>query len=154
MAVLVSGNGFWYGFLSISCGGVRTVNSARREAIAAINNYKPIESPWDFRESPPGELFGCNVFNETVMKERLSKDVYKALQNTIKRGAKMDPSIANEVASAMKKWALEKGATHYAHVFQPLTGLTAEKHALGWHSSDLRGPWLHGMGLHQPGVHP
>jgi glutamine synthetase len=73
-------------------------------------------------------LFGSNVFSDAAMKERLSKDVHKALQNTIKRGAKLDPNVADEVAAAMKKWAIEKGATHYAHVFYPLTGITAEKH--------------------------
>ena len=62
------------------------------------------------------------------MKERLPKSVYKALQQTIKLGENLDPSVADAVASAMKDWAIEKGATHYAHVFYPLTGLTAEKH--------------------------
>ena len=62
------------------------------------------------------------------MKERLPKTVYKALQKTIKLGEKLDPTVADAVASAMKDWAIEKGATHYAHVFYPLTGLTAEKH--------------------------
>jgi glutamine synthetase len=105
-----------------------TVNSARREAIAAVNNYKPAEHPLSMRDIPSEQLYGCNVFSNTVMRQRLSKDTYKALQNTIKRGAKVDSSVASEVAAAMKKWALEKGATHYAHVFYPLTGLTAEKH--------------------------
>ena len=72
--------------------------------------------------------FEKNVFNDKVMKERLSTEVYEKLKKTIENGEKLDLSIAGEVAIAMKGWAMEKGATHYAHWFQPLTGLTAEKH--------------------------
>lgn len=74
------------------------------------------------------EVFGCNVFNESVMQERLPKNVYKALRKTMAEGKEIDASIADVVASAMKDWALEKGATHYTHWFQPMTGITAEKH--------------------------
>ncbi len=74
------------------------------------------------------ELFGSNVFNDDVMKDRLPKPVYKALKSTIQEGATLDPSVANAVAHAMKEWAIEKGCTHYTHWFQPLTGITAEKH--------------------------
>ncbi|WP_394524873.1 glutamine synthetase III [Lacrimispora sp. JR3] len=74
------------------------------------------------------EMFGKNVFNETVMKERLPKSVFKKLKKTIEDGAELDPSIADVVAHAMKDWAIERGATHYTHWFQPLTGITAEKH--------------------------
>ena len=74
------------------------------------------------------ELFGCMVFNEDVMKERLAPDVYDSLIKTIETGKTIDASIATPVAAAMKDWAIEKGATHYTHWFQPLTGLTAEKH--------------------------
>ena len=74
------------------------------------------------------EIFGSLVFNETVMKERLPKDVYKALQNTIKDGKPIDLKVANVVATAMKDWAIEHGATHFTHWFQPMTGITAEKH--------------------------
>ena len=74
------------------------------------------------------EIFGCNVFNEAVMQERLPKNVYKALRKTMAEGKEIDASIADVVASAMKDWALEKGATHYTHWFQPMTGITAEKH--------------------------
>ena len=74
------------------------------------------------------EIFGSLVFNETVMKDRLPKDVYKALQNTIKEGKPIDLKIANVVANAMKDWAIEHGATHFTHWFQPMTGITAEKH--------------------------
>jgi glutamine synthetase len=74
------------------------------------------------------ELFGSNVFNENVMKERLPKAVYKALKKTIEAGNPLDPSLAESVATAMKDWAIQKGVTHYTHWFQPLTGVTAEKH--------------------------
>ncbi|MCD8295382.1 MAG: glutamine synthetase III [Clostridia bacterium] len=74
------------------------------------------------------ELFGENVFNDTVQKEMLPKEVYKALRATIEAGHRLDVSIAGAVAAAMKDWAVSKGATHYTHWFQPLTGLTAEKH--------------------------
>jgi glutamine synthetase len=74
------------------------------------------------------ELFGSNVFSDRVMKERLPKDTYKALKRTIEEGAPLTLEVANVVANAMKDWAIEKGATHYTHWFQPLTGITAEKH--------------------------
>ena len=74
------------------------------------------------------ELFGSNVFNENVMKERLPKAVYKALKKTIQSGNALDLSLAESVAVAMKDWAIQKGVTHYTHWFQPLTGVTAEKH--------------------------
>lgn len=74
------------------------------------------------------EMFGENVFNDSVQKETLPSEVYKALRATIEAGKQLDVSIAGAVASAMKKWAVSKGATHYTHWFQPLTGLTAEKH--------------------------
>ncbi len=74
------------------------------------------------------ELFGSMVFNDAVMKERLPKDVYKALQHTIAGGHHLKLDVANVVAAAMKDWAVEKGATHFTHWFQPMTGITAEKH--------------------------
>lgn len=74
------------------------------------------------------ELFGCMVFNDQTMQERLPKATYKALKKTIQDGAPLDISVANVVASAMKDWAIEKGCTHYTHWFQPMTGVTAEKH--------------------------
>ncbi len=73
-------------------------------------------------------IFGCMVFNDDVMRERLPKEVYKSLTKTIATGRTIDASIADVVANAMKDWAIEKGATHYTHWFQPLTGVTAEKH--------------------------
>ncbi|MHB9037288.1 MAG: glutamine synthetase III family protein [Armatimonadota bacterium] len=73
-------------------------------------------------------LYGSNVFSDAVMRERLPKDVYKSIKRTIDQGAALDPCIANTVANAMKDWAIEKGATHFCHWFQPMTGVTAEKH--------------------------
>jgi glutamine synthetase len=104
------------------------MTSARANAISAINSYKPNGQAWNFRETPTSEIFGANVFGDAAMKDRLPKSVYKALQATIKQGKPLDPGIADAVALAMKDWAIEKGATHYAHVFYPLTGITAEKH--------------------------
>ena len=74
------------------------------------------------------EIFGSNVFNDKVMKERLPKEIYKSLKNTILQDSTLKPEVADVVANAMKDWAIEKGATHYTHWFQPLTGITAEKH--------------------------
>lgn len=74
------------------------------------------------------EIFGSNVFGDSVMQQRLPKETYKALQRTIKDGRSLDPNVATVVANAMKDWAIEKGATHYTHWFQPLSGLSAEKH--------------------------
>ena len=72
--------------------------------------------------------FGSMVFNDEVMRERLPKDVYKSLHKTIESGKDLDLTLANTVANAMKDWAIEKGATHFTHWFQPMTGITAEKH--------------------------
>ncbi len=74
------------------------------------------------------QIFGSHVFNDTVMKERLPKEVYKAVRQTIEEGEPLTRDVANVVANAMKKWAIEQGATHYTHWFQPMTGTTAEKH--------------------------
>ena len=74
------------------------------------------------------ELFGCDVFNDSVMEERLPKKVYKELKKTIEEGKELSLEVADVVAHEMKEWAIEKGATHYSHWFQPLTGVTAEKH--------------------------
>ena len=74
------------------------------------------------------EIFAENVFNDAVMKERLPKDVYNKLRNTIDFGVELDPAVANVIANVMKDWAIGKGATHYTHWFQPMTGITAEKH--------------------------
>ena len=74
------------------------------------------------------EMFGSLVFNETVMKERLPQDIYNAVKKTIEEGKTLDPNVAGVVANEMKEWAIEKGATHFTHWFQPMTGITAEKH--------------------------
>ncbi len=74
------------------------------------------------------EIFGCMVFNDSVMRERLPEETYRSLRKTIDDGRALDPAVANVIASAMKDWAIEKGATHFTHWFQPMTGMTAEKH--------------------------
>lgn len=73
------------------------------------------------------EMFGSNVFNDEVMRERLPKDIYKALKKTMEKGTHLEVDVANVVANAMKDWAVEKGVTHYTHWFQPMTGVTAQK---------------------------
>ncbi|MCW5891137.1 MAG: glutamine synthetase III [bacterium] len=100
----------------------------RLQAIEAVTKYKPISEPLSFSKITASELFGSNVFSRAVMKQRLPKPVFQSLCRTIDEGSILDPTVADMVASAMKDWAIEKGATHYAHVFYPLTGLTAEKH--------------------------
>ncbi len=102
-------------------------NPIRLQAIKDVEAYTPPTVSFDPGEEP-GEIFGQNVFSLTVMQKRLPKSVYRSVLATIERSAPLDPEVADAVASAMKDWALEKGATHYAHVFYPLTGLTAEKH--------------------------
>ncbi|MBO6284427.1 MAG: glutamine synthetase III, partial [Pseudobutyrivibrio sp.] len=74
------------------------------------------------------EIFGSKVFNDETMKERLPKDAYKALKKTVEEGRPLDRDLANVIAHAMKEWAIELGATHFTHWFQPMTGVTAEKH--------------------------
>ncbi len=98
------------------------------QAIQAIAGAKHHLNRVNFKETHLKDLFGANVFNEEVQRQRLPKPIYKALQKTIKQGAILDPAIADNVATAMKDWAMEKGATHFTHMFQPMTGLTAEKH--------------------------
>jgi glutamine synthetase len=100
----------------------------RYAAIQAIATTRHKLDYVDFRSVHAKDLFGTNVFNEEVQRQRLPKPIFKALQKTIRQGAPLDPLIADAVATAMKDWAIEKGATHYTHLFQPMTGLTAEKH--------------------------
>ncbi len=104
------------------------MSNSRQKAIDAIANTEYDLNQIDFRTTHLKDLFGELVFSEEVQKARLPKPVFKALQKTIKLGVALDPTIADAVASAMKDWALEHGATHYTHLFQPMTGLTAEKH--------------------------
>jgi glutamine synthetase len=102
-------------------------NNVRLQAIKDVEAYVPPAVSFMAAEAP-GEIFGENVFSKTVMQKRLPKSVFKSVIATIEHSAPLDPLVADAVASAMKDWAVEKGATHYAHVFYPLTGLTAEKH--------------------------
>ncbi|GAC68252.1 glutamine synthetase III family protein [Gordonia soli] len=98
---------------------------SRRQAIEAVTTY---EVQTDGFPEPLAETFGRNVFSLSEMKKRLPKHVFKAVSATVDKGVPLDPTLADYVAAAMKDWAIEKGATHYAHVFYPLTGFTAEKH--------------------------
>ena len=102
--------------------------NARHGALAAITGYNPITPFLSSDDTPTEDLFGANVFDKKVMRNRLSAPMYKLLLKTVESGEPLDPSLADVVAVAMKDWAIEKGATHYAHVFYPLTGATAEKH--------------------------
>ncbi|MDG4667763.1 glutamine synthetase III [Mycobacterium sp. 236(2023)] len=102
-------------------------NAVRLQAINNVEGYVPPAISFDPTEAP-GEIFGSNVFTKAEMQLRLPKSVYKSVVATIEKGVTLDPAVADSVASAMKDWALSKGATHYAHVFYPMTGLTAEKH--------------------------
>lgn len=104
------------------------MSNARSSAIQAITNYRPATAPMNFVDTKPQDIFGCNVFSDKVMRERLPRSIYKSLHKTIEFGEKMDPTIADTVAAVMKDWAIEKGATHFTHIFYPLTGQTAEKH--------------------------
>jgi glutamine synthetase len=103
-------------------------NTARRAAITAATNHTHKGVPLDYKESSATALFGTNVFGLATMKTLLPKETYRAVKRTVETGAPLDLKVADVVAAAMKAWALGKGATHYAHVFYPLTGLSAEKH--------------------------
>ena len=101
---------------------------ARDTAIEAVTSWTT-----EGRRAPKStisirQLFGLNVFSDDVMRSRLPENVYKAIRETIKTGVPLDASMADVVATAMKEWAIERGATHFTHWFQPMTGLTAEKH--------------------------
>ncbi|MEM9296085.1 MAG: glutamine synthetase III, partial [Planctomycetota bacterium] len=102
--------------------------TARALVIDDIVSSPPVQSTFDYAAEPTGSLFGENVFSLGLMQARLPKAVFKSLKQTVSTGCALDLATADAVAEAMKTWALEKGATHYAHVFYPLTGLTAEKH--------------------------
>ena len=90
------------------------------------------------------EIFGEDVFNDTVMQSRLPKKVYKDLKRMIQEGQELDLATADVIAHEMKEWAIEKGATHYTHWFQPLTGVTAEKH-----DSFISAPMENGKGAYE-----
>src|SRR5947207_3130939 len=104
------------------------MSNVRQEAIRAIAGARHHLNRVDFKTTHVKDLFGVNVFSEEVQKQRLPKPIFKALQQTIRQGAPLDPAIADAVSSAMRDWAIEKGATHFTHQFQPMTGITAEKH--------------------------
>jgi len=103
-------------------------SKARMKAIEAITNQTAPCNVLNFHDQPADEIFGMNVFSTKVLRDRLPKNVFKSLMKTIEDRTGLAPDIADIVATAMKDWAIEKGATHYSHVFYPLTGLTAEKH--------------------------
>jgi len=103
-------------------------SASRTDAIKAVTASKPLGQTVAFQRDGVGDIFGQNVFNSFAMKQRLPKAVFKSVMRTIDNGEMLDVEVADAVASAMSAWALEHGATHYAHVFYPLTGFTAEKH--------------------------
>ena len=104
------------------------MSNARKDAVNAVISWKEAAHRLAPDAGRAEDVFGKDVFSERVMRQRLPKDVFKRVQRTIKLGEALDPSIADTVANAMKDWAIENGATHYTHWFQPLTGSTAEKH--------------------------
>lgn len=105
-----------------------TMTSPRHQVIAAATAWTEKPTNGDTLDERVDSYFGCDVFSQKVMRQRLPKDVYKRLMRTIEHNQPLDVEVANVVAAAMKDWAIENGATHYTHWFQPLTGSTAEKH--------------------------
>ncbi|MCH7524582.1 MAG: glutamine synthetase III [Bacteroidetes bacterium] len=101
------------------------MSTLRFHALKETLNRKPVKIEETEKRS---SLFGANVFNETTMRQSLTKDAYKGVMDAIEKGTKINRNIADQISSAMKDWALSKGVTHYTHWFQPLTGATAEKH--------------------------
>src|SRR5512142_1772207 len=108
-------------------GGDAMGSAVLGEAISAIRDWS-LDDGKERREAPAAETFGSLVFNDEVQQARLPAPVYRALRRTMSHGEPLDPSAADTIAKAMKEWAVEHGATHYTHWFQPLTGITAEKH--------------------------
>jgi len=105
-----------------------STTAAAHDPSAARSNGHFSKHDASHRPHPIEDVFSTDVYTERAMQQRLPKDVFKKLQRTIKQGERLDPELADVVASAMKDWALERGASHYTHWFQPLTGQTAEKH--------------------------
>jgi len=103
---------------------------ARFAAVAAATSWRfpPTPAGWDANATRIDKYFACDVFNQRTIRQRLPKDIFKRLMRTVELGEPLDPQVADIVAAEMKDWAVEHGATHYTHWFQPLTGLTAEKH--------------------------
>ncbi|HET9932439.1 MAG TPA: glutamine synthetase III [Polyangiaceae bacterium] len=102
--------------------------TTRKQAIYEIATSNFVPKTKDSDAPTPDALFGINVFGMAAMKQHLPKDVFRSLKRTIEKGEPLNPAIADTVAAAMKDWAMSRGATHFAHVFYPLTGATAEKH--------------------------
>jgi glutamine synthetase len=100
----------------------------RQGAIRAISAKQPIRGAVDYSVKDIRQVYCAHVFNESAQRERLNKQIFRKLQETIKTGSELDPTIADAVALAMRDWAVERGATHFTHWFQPMTGSTAEKH--------------------------
>ncbi|MDP7163631.1 MAG: glutamine synthetase III, partial [Phycisphaerae bacterium] len=105
-----------------------TQENVRQAAIIAISEAKALGGLVDYRTKDVREVYCEHVFNEAIQRERLPKMVFKSLQQTIKAGQEINPGIADAVALAMRDWAIEHGASHFTHWFQPMTGNTAEKH--------------------------
>jgi len=103
-------------------------SAALSEAIKSIGEWSMNEGRTTTTPAKATDAFGSLVFNDKVQQERLPKAAYRALRATITRGESLDAATADAVAGALKDWAVEHGATHYTHWFQPLTGITAEKH--------------------------
>src|SRR5215510_12503516 len=103
-------------------------SASSADAIRSIAQWSTTPTRSNAASRKATEDFGSLTFNEEVQRARLPKDVFRALRRSIAHGEALDPSIADVVASALKDWAVEHGATHYTHWFQPMTGITAEKH--------------------------
>src|SRR5919106_1580620 len=103
-------------------------SAALSEAIKSIREWSMTEGRTTTTPAKATELFGSLVFNYKAQQERLPKPAYRALRATITRGEPLDAATADQIATALKDWAVEHGATHYTHWFQPMTGITAEKH--------------------------
>jgi len=101
---------------------------SRAATISSIAGRTPSDAAVNFTDESPETVFGCNTFSLAVMKEMLSESTFDTVLKTVSDGQKLDMGVADEVAEAMKKWAMAKGATHFTHVFYPLTGFSAEKH--------------------------
>jgi glutamine synthetase len=103
-------------------------SNSRNSAIQNIQQRNPVRSQVDQTDSSIAQIFGANVFSRQTMRGLLPKNVYKAVVNCLDNGVRLDPALADVVANAMKDWAISHGASHFTHWFQPMTGLTAEKH--------------------------
>ena len=98
---------------------------SRRAAVTAIVGKRPVATPLPYTEQSLKDIFGQNVFGDRQMRARLPEGAYRALRSCMDRGIELDIGLADLVANAMKEWAVERGATHFTHWYQPMTGLTA-----------------------------